>query len=136
MSFLQSGLIVTISSGLFFAIVNLLLHRFLRRMAREKSLLAEAGSKEGRESKPNAESLALKKANKAHWEYITNVSSILHAVACRVWIFVVLRENGVQFERRNSSSELNIVFFSLGYFLTETLLGRRHQASSSATSTS
>jgi hypothetical protein len=39
---------------------------------------------------------------------------------------VVLGENGVEFERVNVPSELYVAFFSTGYFISETLLGKRH----------
>jgi hypothetical protein len=65
-----------------------------------------------------------KQANKTHWEYITNYSSIIHAVVVVFWAFFLLDDHGVEFEHVNFKSEMYLIYFSFGYFLTETIMGR------------
>lgn len=60
---------------------------------------------------------------KIFYDYITSISSLVHAIAVIVASVIVLNKVGMHFDHPNINEENLIISFSIGYFISDTILG-------------
>ena len=60
---------------------------------------------------------------KLYYAHVASRSSIIHAVALIVGSIIILTELGIDYERYNKNEENLLMCFSIGYFISDTIIG-------------